>query len=464
MPEKKLSEIPRVLREQYEKGMAALQRQNFDYAIAIFNQVLQREPAFYDCREALRATQFKKAGSSTSFFRKMIGSASSSPLLAKGQLALRNNPVEAVNIAEQILNSDPSNGPAHRMLADGALGADLPRTAVLSLEILFKNAPKDKELGMKLGDALALAGDVSKAEKIYGDLIRLYPGDVELAQAHKNLSAHRTLKEGGYDALSSGTGSYRDILRDKEQAVSIEQENRQVKTEDVAEKLIREQEARLKIEPDNLKLMRSIAELCVQKRDFDKALEYYNRVAATDGGADPSLERAIADVTIRKFDHQLAGLDPAAPDYAERTAQIRAQRDDYQLKECQRRAEKYPNDLQIRFELGQFYLQAGKIGEATQEFQKAQHNPHRRIQSLNYLGQCFARRGFNDMAARTLQNAIKEKQVFDEEKKDLIYSLGSVLEKMGKADEAIEQFKLIYETDIGYRDVAAKVDTYYSSR
>src|SRR6476620_1136152 len=113
MPEKKLSEIPRALREQYEKGMAALQRQNFDYAIAIFNQVLQREPAFYDCREALRATQFKKAGSSTSFFRKMIGSASSSPLLAKGQLALRNNPVEAVNIAEQILNSDPSNGPAH---------------------------------------------------------------------------------------------------------------------------------------------------------------------------------------------------------------------------------------------------------------------------------------------------------------------------------------------------------------
>ena len=33
---------------------------------------------------------------------------------------------------------------------------------------------------------------------------------------------------------------------------------------------------------------------------------------------------------------------------------------------------------------------------------------------------------------------------------------------MGKKEEAIEQFKLIYETDIGYKDVAAKVDAYYS--
>jgi tetratricopeptide (TPR) repeat protein len=69
-----------------------------------------------------------------------------------------------------------------------------------------------------------------------------------------------------------------------------------------------------------------------------------------------------------------------------------------------------------------------------------------------------------DLAARTLQNAIKEKTVFDEEKKDLLYQLGSVLEAMGKRDEAIEAFKQIYEVDINYRDVAAKVDAYYSSR
>jgi tetratricopeptide (TPR) repeat protein len=127
-------------------------------------------------------------------------------------------------------------------------------------------------------------------------------------------------------------------------------------------------------------------------------------------------------------------------------------------------AEKYPSDLQLRFDLGLLHFKAGKLTEAIPEFQKAQSNPHKRIPALNYLGQCFARRGLNDLAARTFQNALKEKPTFDDEKKELIYELGSVLEKLGKVEEAIEQFKLIYEVDIGYRDVAAKVDAYYSKQ
>ena len=70
----------------------------------------------------------------------------------------------------------------------------------------------------------------------------------------------------------------------------------------------------------------------------------------------------------------------------------------------------------------------------------------------------------HDLAARTLQNALKEKPVFDDEKKELIYALGCVLVKMGKADEAIEQFKQIYEVDIRYKDVSTKVDAYYAQK
>jgi hypothetical protein len=68
------------------------------------------------------------------------------------------------------------------------------------------------------------------------------------------------------------------------------------------------------------------------------------------------------------------------------------------------------------------------------------------------------------MAARKFQDAIKEKPNFDEEKKALTYQLGCVFEKMNKPEEAIEQFKIIYEEDIGYKDVSAKVDAYYASK
>ncbi len=83
---------------------------------------------------------------------------------------------------------------------------------------------------------------------------------------------------------------------------------------------------------------------------------------------------------------------------------------------------------------------------------------------MNYLAQCFAKRKMFDLAAKTLQNAIKEKAVFDDEKKDLIYNLGCVLDSMGKQEEAVEQFKLIYEVDIAYKDVEAKVNAFYAGQ
>ena len=67
-----------------------------------------------------------------------------------------------------------------------------------------------------------------------------------------------------------------------------------------------------------------------------------------------------------------------------------------------------------------------------------------------------------DLSVRSIQSAIAEKVVFDDEKKELLYTLGTIFERQGKAEEAIEQYKLIYEIDIGYKDVAAKVDAYYA--
>ena len=466
MAEKSINEISRDVRMLFQKGNDAFSRENFDYAINLFNQVLEKEPGFVECRKALRTAQARKAeGKGGGFFKKMLSSAGSSPMVAKAQLALRKNPAEALQTAEHILNGDPNNSQAHKIVVEAATALELPGTAVLSLEILTHNSPKDKELAVQFANTLAEIGEGARAEKFLADFISTQPYDNELSQALKDLSATKTLGEKGYQSIATGQGSYRDILKDKEEAVSLEQEKRVQKTENVTDRLIIEYEAELKKDPNNIKRLRSLAELYTQKKQFDLALSYYDKVkAATESGSDSALDRAIAETTLRKFDHEISLLDQAAPDYAEKSAKIAADKQAYQLAEAQQRAEKFPTDLQIRFELGQLYLQAGKISEAIQEFQKAQSNPHRRVAAMSYLGQCFAKRGMNDMAARKLQEAIKEKQVYDDEKKELIYVYGCVLEKMGKKEEAIEQFKLIYETDIAYKDVAAKVDAYYAGQ
>jgi predicted Zn-dependent protease len=466
MAEKKLNDLSPDLRRLYTKAVEAAQRDNFDYATTLFCQVLEREPALFECRKALRQTQTRRsAGASKGFFKKMISGAGSSPQIAKAKMVLHKNPAEAMAIAEEVLNGDANNPFAHRIIVDAAHALELPQTAVLSLETMVRQSPKDKALVIEFANTVAEAGlNAAAAERALDELIRATAYDPELQQAQKNLSAHKTLDEGGYNALEDGKGSFRDVLKNKAEAVSLEQENRVQKTEDVAERLIGEYEARLEAEPNNLKMLRSLAELYTQKNQFARALELYGRIKQSDLAADASLDRAIADTTVRQFDHQVAQLNPFEEGHAEKLAAITAEKQAYQLAECQQRAEKYPTDLAIRFELGQMYFQAGKIGEAIAEFQKAQGNPNKRPAAMSYLAQCFAKRKMFDLAARTLQNAIKEKPGFDEEKKDLIYQLGCVLESMGKKEEAIEQFKVLYESDISYKDVAAKVDAYYSGQ
>ncbi len=461
MAEKSINLIPAAQRELFDKGMAALQKNNLDYAVALFTQVLKAEPGFFDCRQALRVAQHKRSGSKTSMFRKFVGSAST---LTKGQIALRSNPYEALNVAEDILNEDPTNSDAHELLANAALAANLPKTAVLSLEVAFKAHPKNRKLAEKLADTLTALGQNQRAEKIFRDLLTAFPNDPGLNEKLKNTLANRTLAEGGYDSLADGTGSYRDVLRNRDEAKLLEQESRAIKDVDVAASLIADLESRLQSEHNNVRMLLQLAELYLNRADFDRALDYQQLAVDAGGVNDPTILKAMNDTRVARYDHELQTLDRSSPDYEAKLAELAAQKAKFLLEDARKRAELYPSDLLIRYELGDLYFQAGKIGEAIAELQKAQNNPNRRISAMNLLAQCFAKRGMNDLAAKKLQETIKEKLVFDDEKKDLHYQLGMVLEKQGKKEEAIEQFKTIYEQDIGYRDVMTRVDNYYAAQ
>ncbi len=461
MPEKPLAQIPPATRELYEKGIAAIQKNNLDYAITLLTSVLRTEPGFYEAREALRASQHKRAAGSRSFFKKLVGSASS---LTRGKLALRSNPLEALQVAEDTLNEDPSNVDAHELLAEAALAAQFPKTALLSLEVAFKVRPGSRKLALNLAHALGELGNRPRAEKIYKDLLANNPHDPELNQLLKNLLAERTMQEGGYSGLADGEGSYRDILKDKDEARSLEQQNRTVKDQGVAGQLIADYEARLAAEPNHLKLMRDLAELHLKRDEFGRAREYLERILTVGGVNDPMILELLRNTRLAEFDRAVAALDQTAPEYPAQLEELRKARMSWQLDDAKRRAEQNPTDLTIKFELGALYLQAGRLGEAIPELQRAQNNPNRRIAAMNLLAQAFAKRGMNDLAAKKLQEAIKEKLVFDDETKELRYQLGVVLEKMGRPQEAIEQFKAIYEQDVAYRDVTERVDAFYAAQ
>ena len=184
MAEKNLNEIPRDARVLFTKANEALQRDNLDYAIALFNQILEKEPGFFECRKALRAAQNQKAGGGGGFFKKMWSGAGSSPQVAKAKMAMSKNPAEAMAIAEQILNGDPNSSAGHRLIVEAAQALDLPQTAALSLETLVKNSPKDKPLIIEFARAIAAIGESGRAEILFERAIWL------VIDAHAPLLLH----------------------------------------------------------------------------------------------------------------------------------------------------------------------------------------------------------------------------------------------------------------------------------
>ena len=454
MEEKSKKSVHPQVRDYFEKGIAALRKDNIDYAYKLFEQALKKDPGFFECREALRLSQFKKA-ENKSRLSKIFSKTTSTSLLPKGQLALRNDPLEAIEVAEQILNEDPYSILGNKLLGEAASLAGFHKTALFSWEWVMKQQPGDKNNTINYCDALVAVGELAKADECCSKLAEEHPEDLDVLQLSKNLSARLTMSEGGYDKVAAGKADYRAVLKDESEAVLLEQENRRSEQESTADNLIKEYEKRLESDKNNLKLIRSLAELHVRKKDFSRAVNYYELFNETNLRSDAGVDRSIIKAKLSGYDQRIESAD------SESSVKLAKERDSFEIEQIQLLAESYPSDLSLRFELGVLQFKANDIQSAIKSFQRAQSSPHREIASLTYLGQCFSKRGMNDMAARTLQNALDKKEVMDNEKMDLYYQLGCVLEEIGKKEESIEQFKQIYERDIDYRDVADRVDAYY---
>ncbi len=265
---------------------------------------------------------------------------------------------------------------------------------------------------------------------------------------------------GGWDQAES----YRDIIKDKEEATALEQESRMVRAEDMVTNLIHEQLEKLKSNPNNPVVVRELGKLYAQKGDYDTALQYFEQLTASEGGVDAALEREIGEIKAKRVDAAIAAKkeelkqQPANSARLEQEiAGLEEESRSLRLAETQRLVQRYPNDLMYRFDYAVLLMNSGQIQEAVEQFQKAVGQPQKRVASLNYLGQCFQELGLHDLAVEQFSKAIAETPSMDNLKKDLIYNLGTAYEAMGEADKALAEFKKIAAVDYGFRDVREKI-------
>lgn len=457
MAVKTMEELSERARPLYKRASEAAQRQNYDYAIELMIQVLEVEPAFLDGRKLLRSIQMRQFQNLNVVSRKMAGMKAVTEAM-KAQVSLKKSPEQALIESEKALNIDPTNATALAAAAEAAEAMDLPETAAFLLESAVQQKPNDVKSLKRLGALYARTSENDKAYKAYERVLKLDPADAEAFKAMKDATAEGALKKGGWNE----EGTYRDKMKDKEEAKALEQESRVVKSEEMTANLINETYEKLAQDPKNLALARQLARLYAQNNEFENALSLFDQVLQLQGN-DPALEKEITDTRLKQIGVEITKKEAAlqeTPDneaLKQELAKATQDRDNFLLDECEKRVQRYPNDLGFRYELGQLYFRIGNIKGAIQQFQLAIKNPQLRVNVLNYLGQCFTKQKLMDIAIRQFATADSEIPTMDDLKKEVLYNLGDAHEMKGDKEKASEYFQKVYEVDMNYRDVAKRL-------
>jgi tetratricopeptide (TPR) repeat protein len=154
--------------------------------------------------------------------------------------------------------------------------------------------------------------------------------------------------------------------------------------------------------------------------------------------------------------------DPEAQaQYAAAIEQKRQEMAQVRLEQAEARVRSHPNDGEYRYALGEALYHAGQYKRAGEEFQLSLKQPSVRYQALNFMGLSFMKRGMLDFAVKQLTTAKTELLGMDDLKKEIVYNLGLAYEALKQPEKALDQFKEIYEHDMGYRDVAQRVEASY---
>ena len=459
MAEITVENLDRRARELYNKALAALERNNVDYAIEMFMQALVIAPNFTQGRKFLRAAQLKRA-ETLGAFKKMLTSAKVQPTIGKAKMALSKNPTESMHVVEQALSDDPKNGSALLLLAEASEKAQCPETAAQTLETYTKLNPRDAKPAHWLARVYGVINRHDLAREVYERLLQINPNDFDAQKGLKDSTAHSAMNGGGWEEAKS----YRDVMADKEEAVALEQQSRVVRAEDHVDNLIRELQAKVNQEPDNPFHTRELGRLYAQKNDYDTALQYLEKLFNSEAGNDPTLEKEIGDIkakqiqaAINKTKGALAANPNNAASLEQELGALDVKLSQIQLRAATQLVEKYPNDLMYRYDLGILHMKTGDVQSAVEQFQRSVGQPQRRIASLNYLGQCFRQLGLSDLAIDQFCRAIDELPTMDGLKKDITYNLAAAYEDTGEVEKAITEYKKIAAVDFSYKDVRDKI-------
>ncbi len=379
-----------------EKAQDAVRRKNFDGAISLFEQLLKLQPDHLRARKSLYEAALRRYEHKRPMKALLLASASPALAGAKSFYAMKR----WQQAADQYQNAfllDPQNVSWGLSLGECFELVSWKEAALAVYEHLFQADPNNQEALKRAGVLYYAKKDLAQALECYEKVLAINPRDQEALKARKNLAAEGILQEKGFETARSS----RDLIKDK---------------------------------------------------DLQNKLQATPRVAPEEPPLDTDAQQ------LRRMEEEIEALRQQNPTDEAKIKELQKAKTEWELERVTKQMQERPTDMGLRFRLGKLLLNASRIEDAIAEFQRAVGDPRWKLDCHVLLGQCFYKKGLYELARKQLEKALEQSSPGSGKFKEILYNLGLIAQQMGSNSDAVGYFSRIYEIDIGYRDVAQKME------
>ena len=455
MKRKTVSQAQIYVRDALNRAGRSASSRDFDGAIRTLLPVIRRNPEVSLLFEKIREYELGKLRTQNAGVKiwANICALFKYPVV---KIASLIDPVKAMAMCENSLAYCIDNPLILSALADASDAADAPWGAATSLSVLCKLHPGSPSRMRRLAAAMQRNGQAMDALKIHQDMVsnsslKTLADKSELREA----MALASIERGKFNDRKSNKAN----TADAEDAVIQQLLDGTIHDAAQAQLLIDRFTVELR-QKDSIDMRRKLADAYMVAERYEEALNEYRTVAEKVGVTDPVLDKLIEKAYLSQLREAVKQLEASPESFEnpeEQIADLKKEIESYRWRHTVRRAETFPNDMQLQFDLGELQFERNMIDEAEQTFTAVAENPQKRRLSMVYLGRCALLKNDPQRAVEFLRTAINEMGRMDKYKREALYYLGNSQECAGDKAGAYESYRQITVSMPEYRDIQQRM-------
>jgi tetratricopeptide (TPR) repeat protein len=474
----------RVAAGQFERANQVIATGNFDYGIRLLLSCCKLDPANLIFRQALRRTE--KAKYKNNMRGSWLSWLTSSPKRAKLKAAKHGKEfLKVLAYGEDVLARNPWDSSVQLDMAEAADTLGLLDLAIWTLEQARQKNSRDITVNRHLARLYEKRGNFTQAIALWELVRKGDPSDMVAFSKAKDLAANQTIarinSEEIVEPSDEMTALADSALHETPTSDSAADPhptpfpNFGCSTPPKGAQLISGE----RFSRDNALLRERIQanptdsfgylQLAAQARRMGKLDEARTILESGLGptGNDPVLTFELADLEIEPFRRNLAvtegKIQTETANEELRKIRIRLLKEinARELDLFRNKAQRFPGDLGLRFELGLRLLRANQIDEAIRELQAARSDPRHLWRSLLYLGYCFKSRNNWKLARRNFEECLRTIPLGEEvARKETLYQLAKGCGDAGELQPAVDFANELANLDFDYREIGKLLDAW----